>query len=62
MTEIQQPDLQIPISPTAPTPGVDRTMDILIGTKKPDSPLAPELIEAAMKLAAELKARGEPED
>lgn len=62
MPETPRDDPQMPTSPTAPTPGVERPMDILIGVKKPGSPSATELIEAAMKLAAEHKAPGKPED
>ncbi len=57
MEETIHGDNQASSSPTKPTPGVERTVDILMeGAKPAESAPAPELSEAAMNLAAELQA------
>lgn len=54
MTEAPQ---DVPEIPTDPPPSVERTMDTLIDGARPSdgSPPSPELTEAAMHIAAELK-------
>lgn len=55
MSEIEEVNT-VPEVPAVPAPGVERAMDTLIeGARSPSTPLAPEVIEAAMKTAAELK-------
>lgn len=53
MTEIARGN-KVLDAPAVPTPGVERIMDTLLKeAKSPSTPLATEVIEAAMQIAAE---------